>query len=678
MRKKHFYLLFCLAIASLLLLSCTKPSPEEGGSGTDDNGQGGTSTPEEFDGNRRAGITYQLLVYSFADSDGDGIGDFNGIASKMDYFKNLGVSALWLSPIHPADSYHGYDVTDYDAVNPDYGTMEDFKAMVKTCHDNDIKVYIDYVMNHTGKGHSWFLAAKQNPECEFADYYLVSQNPQADITAGKFPMLNGSGYNEGEWKSLGNAGTVSGTFRFDLDWSGSVKKITVTETSIVDESEGSSEKFLYYGDGECKRFHDDGEGKYHLSLKFESNWGFLIRTSNSSWASGTKFGAASGAKLSFGKQFNLDSATAANIMFESQSAWLFQGVFGDWMPDLNYGAVSTCSQSKAYKAIAASAKGWIDRGVDGFRLDAVKHVYNQVNDNPLFWKTFYNEMNSYAKSSPVWSANNSGELFMVGEALEEASDAKKYFAGLPSVFEFSFWWRLKDALNNGEGRYFVKDVLSYRNMYKEYSSNPIVSTKLSNHDEDRTGNELGRSLAKEKQAAAVLLTSEGKPFIYQGEELGYYGNKNAGDEYVRTPIKWTKSGAVASAALNGKVDNTMLSASISVEAQDADSKSVLNVYRDFAKVRNTYTALANGKMEAHSSYNDKTVDNYKGICCWYMSDGSHRMLVLHNFSTSSISLLFKDDLSNKVAELGSAETKKTNQGWSVSIGANSSVVFKLN
>ncbi|MCR4569598.1 MAG: hypothetical protein K5661_04275, partial [Bacteroidales bacterium] len=116
-------------------------------------------SPAAFDGNKRASTTYQLLVYSFADSNGDGVGDFNGIASKLDYLDGLGVTGLWLSPIHPSDSYHGYDVTDYYAVNPKFGTEEDFKNLVKKAHEKGIQIYIDYVLNHSGKGNEWFQQA---------------------------------------------------------------------------------------------------------------------------------------------------------------------------------------------------------------------------------------------------------------------------------------------------------------------------------------------------------------------------------------------------------------------------------------------------------------------------------------------------------------------------------------
>ena len=114
-------LLLILALLPLFAASCEKDPEPDGGDIT---------IPSYASGEKQGKITYQLLIYSFADSDGDGIGDFNGIKAHLDYLDALGVSALWLSPAHPADSYHGYDVTDYAALNPKYGTEADFKALI--------------------------------------------------------------------------------------------------------------------------------------------------------------------------------------------------------------------------------------------------------------------------------------------------------------------------------------------------------------------------------------------------------------------------------------------------------------------------------------------------------------------------------------------------------------------
>ena len=119
-------------------------------------------------------VFYEIFVRSFRDSDGDGIGDFNGITEKLDYLEALGIKGLWLMPINPSPSYHGYDVTDYYAVNSDYGTMDDFKRLLEEAHKRDIKVIIDFVMNHTSSKHPWFLSAL-TPGSEYHDWYKWSE-----------------------------------------------------------------------------------------------------------------------------------------------------------------------------------------------------------------------------------------------------------------------------------------------------------------------------------------------------------------------------------------------------------------------------------------------------------------------------------------------------------------------
>jgi len=124
-------------------------------------------------------VFYEIFVRSFYDSDGDGTGDFNGITAKLDYLNDgdpetttdLGVTGLWLMPIHPSPSYHGYDVTDYMAVNPDYGTMDDFKNMLAEAHARGIRVVMDLVLNHTSREHPWFEASR-DPASPYRNYYI--------------------------------------------------------------------------------------------------------------------------------------------------------------------------------------------------------------------------------------------------------------------------------------------------------------------------------------------------------------------------------------------------------------------------------------------------------------------------------------------------------------------------
>lgn len=118
-------------------------------------------------------VFYEVFVRSFADSNGDGIGDFKGITENVDYLKELGVGAIWLMPMMESTTYHGYDVADYYAVESDYGTMEDFDEMVQTCHDNDIKVILDFVVNHTSYQNEWFREALADANSKYREFYFI-------------------------------------------------------------------------------------------------------------------------------------------------------------------------------------------------------------------------------------------------------------------------------------------------------------------------------------------------------------------------------------------------------------------------------------------------------------------------------------------------------------------------
>jgi glycosidase len=140
-------------------------------------------------------VFYEIFVRSFNDSNGDGIGDFNGITQKLDYLQELGINAIWLMPIHPSPSYHGYDVINYYAVNPEYGTMNDFKHLLSEAHKRNIKIIIDLVLNHTSSQHPFFLNANRGPDSEYRDWYVWSN------TAGDHWHQGNGGYYYGYFTS---------------------------------------------------------------------------------------------------------------------------------------------------------------------------------------------------------------------------------------------------------------------------------------------------------------------------------------------------------------------------------------------------------------------------------------------------------------------------------------------
>ena len=163
--------------------------------------------PDETDDNYR--VFYEIFVGSFADSDGDRKGDIPGILQKLDYLNDgnvlsetsLGVQGLWLTPIFASPSYHKYDVTDYYRIDPDFGTLEDLKALVDGCHSRNVKVILDLVLNHTAKNHTWFQTfreahAKGDTENPYYDYYTwyTEENLPAGVTCQPIPGAQGEYY----------------------------------------------------------------------------------------------------------------------------------------------------------------------------------------------------------------------------------------------------------------------------------------------------------------------------------------------------------------------------------------------------------------------------------------------------------------------------------------------------
>lgn len=141
----------------------------------------GTTKEKEAERLPKYDIYYQLFVRSFADSDGDGIGDLNGITEKLDYLEDLGITAIWLTPIHPTVSYHGYEVKDYYEINEEFGTMADFENLIKEAKKKNINIIMDMVFNHVSEYHPWYVSAFNNIDSPYRDYFLWSDNTKTGI-----------------------------------------------------------------------------------------------------------------------------------------------------------------------------------------------------------------------------------------------------------------------------------------------------------------------------------------------------------------------------------------------------------------------------------------------------------------------------------------------------------------
>ena len=195
MPMKRTARIICLLLVCTLLTGCTLNSDSTAPVNSGAASQNAEKTEQALaeiaklgsspDDNYR--VFYEIFVYSFCDSNGDGIGDLQGVISKLDYLQELGINGIWFMPVHPSQSYHKYDVRDYYDIDPQYGTLEDMKQLLDECNARDINVITDLVLNHTGNDHAWFTAACEylrslpsgaepdESECPYVGYYFFSR-----------------------------------------------------------------------------------------------------------------------------------------------------------------------------------------------------------------------------------------------------------------------------------------------------------------------------------------------------------------------------------------------------------------------------------------------------------------------------------------------------------------------
>ena len=140
-------------------------------------------------------VVYQIYVKSFQDSNNDGVGDLQGIISRLDYLKTLGVDVLWLTPIFksPNDD-NGYDISDYRSIQSEFGTMSDFEELLDKAHQKDIKIILDLVFNHTSDEHFWFQESKKSKNNPYRDYYIWKEGNEGDVPNNWTSCFQGSAW----------------------------------------------------------------------------------------------------------------------------------------------------------------------------------------------------------------------------------------------------------------------------------------------------------------------------------------------------------------------------------------------------------------------------------------------------------------------------------------------------
>ena len=449
-----------LTLLTLLIISsCASPAP------TVESPPTATTAPETGSANWwKDAVFYEIFVRSYYDSDGNGIGDFNGITAKLDYLNDgdpntttdLGVTGIWLMPIFPSPSYHGYDVTDYYDVNPQYGTMDDFKHLVEEAHKRGINVILDLVLNHTSDQHPWFKDAKKDVNSPYRDWYIWSETDP--------------GY-RGPWN----------------------------------------------------------EEVWHPSL-----------------------------------------------------TGYYYGIFEAFMPDLNYNNPEVTAEMEKVYAF------WLnDVGVDGFRLDAAKHLIeeNTTQQNTTATHEWYQSMYPvYKEIKP--DAMTVGELFGDSMSVSSRYINDKEF---DLIFNFQLASEIIKSAQSGRAKFATRMIETSDKYLPEYQYAPF----LTNHDQNRVMNELQNDVNKAKIAAAIMLTAPGTPFIYYGEEIGMMGSKP--DENIRRPMQWNDSdNSGFTTARPWRTPDTNYK-EVNVATQENDPSSLLSLYRELIQLRTQHSALRTGQ-----------------------------------------------------------------------------------
>ncbi|TDB65293.1 alpha-amylase family glycosyl hydrolase [Arundinibacter roseus] len=443
-------------------------------------------------------VCYEIFIRSFCDSNGDGIGDLNGITSRLDYLHELGIEAIWLTPFHPSGSYHKYDVNNYYEIDPEYGTLHDFRRLMHAVHARGMKLYMDLVINHTSIHHPWFQEARKGADNPYRNYY---------------------------WWMLPER----------------------IEALGVEKREETADAHVIFP------WHDNpGDPEKYYAM------------------------------------------------------------FWNGMPDLNY------DSTELRKEVYDIARFWLsDMQVDGFRLDAARHIYPPWlrSKNIEFWQEFGQVVERIRP-----------DAYTVGEVWAKAAEVAPYFKGLKANFHFDLCFALQKMIQSGKQENFVESLRQDYAIFGSENPDFIDATMLSNHDQVRIGSLAGGSIDKMKLAAALLLTLPGQPYIYYGEEIGMLGQKP--DERIREPFVWTEHRHDPQRALWIKPRYSRRGTVRPLAVQQADPASLYNHYKRLIALRKTLPAL--GQVHRPNLQAADTKD--KELVAFIRSHPTEPVFVVHNLS----------------------------------------------
>lgn len=309
----------------------------------------------------------------------------------------------------------------------------------------------------------------------------------------------------------------------------------------------------------------------------------------------------------------------SNHTWHQRNGAFYYGVFWGGMPDLNF---STPAVRQEMERLAAL---WVSRGVDGFRLDATRHLFangpgDLQNDQPETFEYLKELAASVRKANPG--------AVLVGENWTETPIIARYYQVLPMSFDFPLAEEILDGVDNGEAASIANKLDEILELYPPGS---IDAPFLTNHDMRRFATGLGNDPAKLRSAAAVLLTLPGAPFLYYGEEVGLQNGSGGPDEYKRTPMPWDASetggfttGKPWFAFAPGKE-------TANVAAQTGDPGSLLSHYRNLIRARKASIALQKGDLQILTS-----LVKSDPVLAFVRQAGNERVLVVHNLGKGQV------------------------------------------
>lgn len=468
----------------------------------------------------RDGVIYQIYPRSFTDSNGDGQGDLPGITSRLDYLAELGIDAIWLSPVYPSpDKDFGYDVSDYTAIDARFGNLADFDWLVMEAHQRGIHIIMDMVMNHTSDQHAWFKESCSSQENPKRDWYIW-KDPRAHL---HFTPFSSS-------KKGGQSGVPN-------NWQAS------------------------FGGNAWE--YDDATGQYYLHL------------------------------------------------------------FTKEQPDVNW------RNPDVRKAQLDAFRFWMNRGVDGFRLDVFNAYFKHPDfpDNPPKFglRNFDRQHHIYDMDQPEMMPllnelrlllDSFPERYSVGETYLVTPQKAVSYCGPDKLHAaFSFDFTSKDLSYPWNPRWIMEQVTKRELTFNAAGVWP--TTVMSNHDLPRAASRYtkGEDDDQAKIAITLLLTLRGTPFMYYGEEIGMRDIRlprheildPAGKKYwpiykgrdgCRSPMQWNDSIYAGFSVAKPWLPVHPNYTTRNVAAQSTDPDSLLNFTKKLLAFRKEFPAMRCGDFVA--------------------------------------------------------------------------------